>query len=223
MSATMTTAAATPSKSVENWTRLHAEGYFANHRWYKDRLHDLGLKQIAGMLEPQAEDVLLEIGCGYGRLLWHFLPRVSKVIGVELADEPLREAADLLRGRGEHELIRNDGLTLAGVADGSVTAIYSFTVLQHMTRAGAKGYMREAFRVLSRGGRICVQFNCDGAAKESDILDEVREQSLSYTAAQACEVLESAGLRVERVERECLEPIYPGRGLSWLWVLAVKP
>jgi ubiquinone/menaquinone biosynthesis C-methylase UbiE len=176
------------------------------------------------MLNPRAGDVLLEIGCGYGRLLWHLLPFVGagRVIGVELAEQPLAEARELLQDCGDFELIRNDGLTLRGIPDQSITGAYAFTVLQHMTRAGARGYIREAARVLVPGGRVCLQFHCDGTT-ERDILDERREQSISYSATQVCDTIEQAGLRVERLDRECLDATYPGSGLSWLWVLATKP
>jgi ubiquinone/menaquinone biosynthesis C-methylase UbiE len=221
----MTVAAtASPTRNVEHWTGLHAEGYFATHPRYKERLHTLGLERIVAMLNPRADDVLLEIGCGYGRLLWHLLPLVGRgrMIGVELAEEPFAEARQLLKGRGNFELIRNDGLTLRAIPDQSITGVYAFTVLQHMTRAGARGYIREAARILVPGGRVCLQFHCDGTT-ERDILDERREQSISYSATQVCDVIEQAGLRVEHLDRECLDATYPGRKLSWLWVLATKP
>jgi ubiquinone/menaquinone biosynthesis C-methylase UbiE len=217
-------ATASPARNVEHWTGLHAEGYFATHPRYKERVHTLGLERIVALLSPRADDVLLEIGCGYGRLMWHLLPfvRGGRIIGVELAEEPFAEARQLLKDRGEFDLIRNDGLTLRAIPDQSITGAYAFTVLQHMTRAGARGYIREAARVLVPGGRVCLQFLCDGTT-ERDILDEQREQSISYSAAQVCDTIERAGLRVERLDRECLDATYPGSGLSWLWVLASKP
>ncbi len=212
---------ASPKENIRVWNRLHAEGYFATHPRYKERLHTDGLERIVAMLDPRPDDVLLEIGCGYGRLLWHLLPRVAKVIGVDLAAAPLEEARELLKGRGEFELVQGDGLGLSGVGDGSVTGAYAFTVFQHMTREGARGYVREVSRVLAPGGRACFQFFCDGST-DHEILTQAREQSISYSATQVCETVERAGLRVERFERECLDAIYPGRGFSWLWVGARK-
>lgn len=90
-----------------------------------------------------------------------------------------------------------------------------------MTRDGVRGYLREIQRVLAPGGRACLQYFDDGTA-ERDILDNGREQSISYSTTQVCETVEQAGLRVERLDRESLETLYPGSGLSWLWVLATK-
>jgi cyclopropane fatty-acyl-phospholipid synthase-like methyltransferase len=212
---------ASPIENVQVWNRLHAEGYFAKHPRYKERLHTDGLERTVGMLEPRPSDVLLEIGCGYGRLLWHLLPRVARVIGVDLAAPPLAEARELLKGRGAFELVQGDGMGLSGVADGAVTGAYAFTVFQHMTREGACGYVREVGRVLAPGGRACFQFFSDGSA-DREILTQTKEQSISYSATQVCEAVERAGLRVERFERECLDAVYPGRGFSWLWVLGRK-
>gem|GEM_PF-2294631 len=222
---------ATPARNVEHWVRLHAgNAYFNNHPRYQDRLHTLGVERILSLLDPQPDDILLEIGCGYGRLLHHLLPRVRAVIGVDLADEPLAEARRLLATHNRPDdvtLIRNDGLTLAAIPDDSVTAACAFTVLQHMTREGARGYVREAARVLAPGrGRLCLQFHSINAPitpADSEILDLPAEQSIIYTPAQACELVQSAGLRIDRLEREDLDPMYPGAGFAWLWLLATKP
>lgn len=211
--------AASPSQNVRHWTRLHEDGYFATHPRYQDRLHTDGLDRLTAMLAPRPDDVLLEIGCGYGRLLWHLLPRVRHVIGVDLSPAPLAEANDLLTGRGSFELLLGDGVGLPAVPNASVTGVYAFTVFQHMTREGVRAYLREVRRVLASGGRCCFQFFSDGSS-EREIADDRREQSISYSATQVCAAAEGAGLRVERFERECLEHLYPGRGFSWLWVLA---
>src|SRR5690606_10251985 len=120
----------------------------------------------------------LDIGCGYGRLLWHLLPRVQRMIGIDLAEPPLAEARRLVAGRGDCEVLRTDGMTFAPVSDASVTGAYAFTVFQHMTRDGVRGYLRETRRVLAPGGRACFQFFSSRAPAALDILDERREQSV---------------------------------------------
>lgn len=213
---------ASPTQNVQSWTELHENGYFANHPRYRERLHTDGLVRLVDMLRPNPNDTLLEIGCGYGRLLWHMLPRVKRVIGVDLAEQPLGEAKKLLSGRGEFQLVQGDGVGLRGVMDAAVDGAYAFTVFQHMTRDGVHDYIRDVNRVLAPGGRACFQFFSDGSS-ERNIVNETREQSISYSAAQVCASVEQAGLRVERFERECLDAIYPGRGFSWLWLLATSP
>ena len=74
---------------VENWRKLHdGHRYFDDHPRYQDPLHDLGVERVRDMLLPTGVDTVLEIGCGYGRLLYHLLPDVTGVVGIDLAPEP---------------------------------------------------------------------------------------------------------------------------------------
>ncbi|MDX9911526.1 MAG: class I SAM-dependent methyltransferase [Phycisphaerales bacterium] len=218
-----TIARATPQRSVENWRVLHeGNAYFDNHARYQDRLHDRGVAQVLGLLRPSGDETLLEIGCGYGRLLHHLRPHVARVVGIELAHEPLAEAARLLASAGGAELHVGDGVTLQPLGDASIDCACCFTVFQHMTREGVRGYLLELARVLRPGGVAALQFLDDGT-REREIVDEAREQSLGYSASQVCSAVEAAGLRVERLEREDLEGSHPGRGLGWWWVRAARP
>lgn len=213
---------ATSDECVAYWRELHlGNAYFNQHRKYTDRLRPFGLDRIERLLEPTQSDVLLEIGCGYGRLLWHLAPRVSRAIGIELSAEPLDEAARLLEGRGEIELHLGDGMSLSPIKDASVDAAYAFTVFQHMSRRIALSNAREASRVLRPGGRFALQlFVGDGA---DDVRATPGEQSVGYTAAQACTLIEDAGLRVESLEHDPLLDSYPAGDVAWWWLKARKP
>lgn len=203
---------------VANWRELHRQGYFAGHRRYQDRLHARGVAEIDRLLGLTAGDTLLELGCGYGRALYHLLPRVRCAIGIDLAPEPLDEARGLLSGRGECELHVGDGVSLRPVDDGHIDKAFAFTVIQHLTRAQAAAYIAEFARVLRPGGRVCVQFLTGGdtAAEQSA---EVREQSLSYSASQIAALVEGAGLRLTNLE---LAPTNHA-AYFWYWMAADKP
>ncbi|MCK4873044.1 MAG: class I SAM-dependent methyltransferase [Phycisphaerales bacterium] len=211
--------AATPQEAVENWRALHRGGYFRTHRCYQDRTHDDGVANLRRLLKPGKDDVLLEIGCGYGRVLHHLLPDVRRAIGMDIAAEPLDEARELLRGCGDVELLLTDGLSLHPVADASVDAAFAFTVFQHLTRAQVAAYLCEAMRVLRPGGRFCAQF-LTGRDPGADVLDTAQEQSLGYTAAQICSLAEDAGLAVQTLERHLIEN---HKDLAWFWLLAMRP
>ena len=212
------TGKATVPGHIENWRELHRQGYFANHRCYKDRLNTLGIAELMRLLAPSKSDTLLEVGCGYGRALYHLLPSVGRAIGIDLAEEPLREAKGLLAGRGEFELHTGDGATLRPVSNASIDKAFAFTVFQHLTRPQAAAYMREFARVLRPGGRVCVQF-LTGGDTTADQSDTVREQSLSYSAAQIAAMVEYVGLRVTNLD---LGPTNHA-AYFWYWMCADKP
>lgn len=209
--------AAEPAQNVTHWKRLHDEGYFQTHPWYKDRLHDLGVSDIRSRIDLEPRHTLLEVGCGYGRLLWHLLPSVRSVIGVDLHEEPLREARQLLAPRGEADLRVGDGLTLNVVEDQAVDRVVAFTVLQHMTHPGATAYLREMKRVLAPGGLGLVNFH-DETSQRRTILDRPGEQSSTTSPAQIVAMADAAGITIERLDRQSLDPIYPGRGYVWWWL-----
>lgn len=213
---------------VENWRKLHdGHRYFDDHARYQDPLHDLGVERVRNMLQPTEADTVLEIGCGYGRLLYHLLPDVSGVVGIDLAPEPLKKAEELLSARKREEqdvsLVLGDGISLDALDDGCASAAVAFTVFQHMPKVAVGRYLSDLRRVVTPGGRVCFQVADDGKPEhyERDIsADLPKEQATRWSASGICSVVEAAGLTVQRVERECLEETYPGRGISWIWVLA---
>lgn len=205
-------------RHVQNWRELHSRGYFAEHRRYQDRLHARGVEEVSRLLGLTADDTLLELGCGYGRALYHLLPRVRRVIGIDLAPEPFEEARALLGGRGEFSLHVGDGVSLRPIADASIDKAFAFTVFQHLTRVQAAAYMAEFARVLRPGGRVCVQF-LTGGDTAADQADDVREQSLSYSPTQVSAMVERAGLRLTNLE---LAPTNHA-AYFWYWMAADKP
>lgn len=213
-----TGSAATVSGHVANWRELHRQGYFANHRCYRDKLNVLGIEELTRLLEPAPTDTLLELGCGYGRALYHLLPHVRHAIGIDLAKEPLDEARGLLAGRGEFTLHVGDGVSLRPVADDCVDKAFAFTVIQHLTRAQAAAYVAEFARILRPGGRVCIQF-LTGGDTTADQSDTVREQSLSYSASQIAQLVERSGLRLTHLE---LGPTNHAT-YFWYWMVADKP
>lgn len=213
---------------VENWRKLHdGHRYFDDHPRYQDPLHDLGVERVRDMLLPTGVDTVLEIGCGYGRLLYHLLPDVTGVVGIDLAPEPLAKAEELLATRKRDEqrvsLVLGDGISLDALDDGCASAAVAFTVFQHMPKVAVGRYLEDLRRILTPGGRVCFQVADDGTPEHygRDICADLpKEQATRWCASGICAVVEAAGLTVQRVDRECLKHTYPGRGMSWIWVLA---
>ena len=204
--------------SIRNWQRMHEEKYFQIHRCYQDRLYDDGVAMLRNLLDFQDTDDVLEIGCGYGRLMYHLAPTVSRITGIDLADEPLHEAAELLAEYDNVGLIHGSGCSLSDVANYSIDKAYAFTVFQHIPDDLVKIYLDEVNRVLCPGGYFCAQF-LTGSGLPAKIEDEAREQSFCRNAAEICEYAENAGLEVYMLQREVLPRFI---NLDWYWLLARK-
>ncbi len=117
---------------------------------------DITLTSLGLTLGP--EDVVLDLGCGVGRLTRALAHRAHSVIALDVSAEMLARAQaanpDLVNVRWVH----SDGTTLAPVADGLLDACLSLVVLQHIPDPAVQvGYVAEMARVLRPGGWAAFQ------------------------------------------------------------------
>lgn len=115
------------------------------------------------------EDAALEIGCGVGRMTRRLSERAGSVLAVDVSEEMLNRCRANLAERANVTFARvpGDG-SLPDVADGSVQVVFSYITLQHVpTRQAQLRYLREAGRVLGRGGRLAIQIRGLGVAARS--------------------------------------------------------
>lgn len=111
------------------------------------------LAEVAGIAPT---DVILEIGCGIGRVGKVLAPRCQQWIGVDVSANMLRYAADNLQGITNTRFVETNGFDLSAIPDQSVDLVYSTVVFMHLDDFERFGYVREALRVLRPGGRLYV-------------------------------------------------------------------
>ena len=119
------------------------------------------LLELTGVaLRP--EDVVLDIGCGVGRLTRVAAARAGQVIGVDVSSEMLERARALNAALANARWVHGDGRGLPGVGEGEVDAVISLVVFQHVPDpAVTLGYVREMGRVLRPGGWAAFQVSTD--------------------------------------------------------------
>jgi SAM-dependent methyltransferase len=117
-------------------------------------------EQTLGFLQESVgirkDDVVLEIGCGIGRVGRVVAPLCGKWIGCDVASNMLALAAERLKDLPGVELKEISGYNLNGVADASVDVVYCTVVFMHLESWDRYNYISEAFRVLRPSGRIYV-------------------------------------------------------------------
>lgn len=108
---------------------------------------------------PEGRDLAVEIGSGLGRVCKALGARFDHVVGLDISSAMVERARDLVVK--EHiGFMVSDGRSLAGVEDGVVDLVLSFTVFQHIPSAAViDGYLAEAGRVLRPGGVFVFQWN----------------------------------------------------------------
>jgi SAM-dependent methyltransferase len=129
--------------------------------WQAEELVNYFLAGLQARIAP--DDVVLEIGCGLGRITRVLADRAAQVVALDVSDEMLRRAAELNPELGNVRWMLGDGVTLTGCEDGSVDACVSVVVLQHVPREVTLGYVGELGRVLRPGGWAALQVSDDPA------------------------------------------------------------
>jgi len=103
-----------------------------------------------------ADDVVLEIGAGVGRVGATIAPLCKEWIGVDVSSNMVKHIAKRLAGLGNVRAVESNGYDLSGIADRSVDLVYSTVVFMHLDEWDRYSYIKEGLRVLRPGGRMLV-------------------------------------------------------------------
>lgn len=147
--------------------------YFVDNRIkYKDpaeeeRFWEMGrsdLDRLLGAVDVVLEPdwVVVEIGCGVGRLTRVIADRAASVKALDVSAEMLSIAENENATLTNVEWILGDGVSLTGVDDGLADAVVSHVVFQHIPDPQITlGYIREVGRVLRSGGVAALHLSND--------------------------------------------------------------
>jgi len=103
-----------------------------------------------------ADDDVLEIGCGAGRVGRFLAPACRHWTGGDVSPNMLHFAATSLADLPNVSMVPLNGYDLAGVADRSLDVVYCTGVFMHLDEWERFRYVVEARRVLRPGGRVYV-------------------------------------------------------------------
>ncbi len=135
-----------------NEARVSVAGYSDDAEWERTGLESTELLVRVCRIEPA--DVVMEIGCGAGRIAHTLAPRCAKWIGGDVSVNMLGHAAEALKDVSNIELVALAGSDLRAIGDESLDVIYCTVVFMHLDEWDRFRYVSEMYRVLKPGGRV---------------------------------------------------------------------
>jgi len=158
---------------------LHVSGYTDEVRFLESADHTADiLRHTVGV---RRSDVVLEIGCGVGRVGGVLAPFVREWIGCDVSANMLQIAGRRLLGLENTRLQEISGYDLQPIADASIDVVYTTVVFMHLEEWDRYNYVLEAYRALKPGGR----FYCDNVDLASSAGWQVFEESRRHFQPQA--------------------------------------
>jgi SAM-dependent methyltransferase len=122
------------------------------------------LRALLGALKVRlpADPVVVDIGCGLGRLTRPLARDAARVIAIDISEEMLVQARELNRSLQNVEWVHGDGESLRPIPDASADVCISHVVFRHIPDpAITLGYIREMGRVLKPGGFAAFELSND--------------------------------------------------------------
>lgn len=106
----------------------------------------------------RADSIVLDLGCGIGRLEKPLAPYCKEIHGVDVSDRMIAFARKRLRGIQNVHFCRNNGHDLLIFHSEMFDFAFSLLVIQHLDKLDAYLYLEELYRVLKKGGMAYLEF-----------------------------------------------------------------
>jgi len=105
--------------------------------------------------------ILLDIGCGSGRMTEFMAEDFYETIGIDISREMINQARERLEDITNVKFIESDGENIP-LPNESIGMAFSYLVFQHMkTREMVESNFREVYRILKPGGLFKVRVRID--------------------------------------------------------------
>ncbi len=117
--------------------------------FYIDLLHKIALEEV---LDLRGDEVVLDFGCGSGRIAYWIAPKVKRVVGLEVTPEMI-DLAERHRTAENVEFMVYEGAGFPQIPY-PIDIVLSLGVLQHTEREKLKKIVSEMARCLKKDGKL---------------------------------------------------------------------
>lgn len=137
---------------------LHRDHWFRNNAAKRE----LRWRELLRMLEPSADDRVLEIGCAAGAHSLRLAPLCREVVGIDLATAAIEraQARAVASHVGNARFLRLDATDLSPLAEASFDKIAAIDFVEHVDDPTLLAVLAECRRLLRDGGRLAIFTPC---------------------------------------------------------------
>src|SRR4051794_209473 len=144
----------TKLSETERSAKMHVGGFEDEETFEHEGIRTK--EHLLSSVGIRLDDVVVEIGCGVGRVGKQLASLCRKWIGCDVSPNMLALAAKRLAQFSNVELHEISGFDLRPLADQSADVVYCTVVFMHLDEWDRYNYIVEAHRVLRPGGRIFI-------------------------------------------------------------------
>lgn len=142
--------------SLLDYSRVDEAEFWSSGRDNLDRTLEIFDRRIG------ADDRVVEIGCGIGRITRAIAERAASVVAIDVSSEMVNRCRQALGGLDNVSVLLGSGSDLSGIPDATADVVYSFIVFQHVPDPRITcQYIRDMGRVLRPGGWAIFQVSED--------------------------------------------------------------
>ncbi|MEX2140903.1 MAG: class I SAM-dependent methyltransferase [Pirellulales bacterium] len=141
------------------WTEMQRRDSGADvyEKYFSKFATSVEKESILAALQPSADDVVIELGVGTGRMASAYAPLVRGVLGVDLSRRSLEIARSRLEAVGAKFCLVQSDVCRLPIKTGCFGKAVSPEVFEHLLSAQARNDgLAEAARILGPGGRFII-------------------------------------------------------------------
>ncbi len=179
---------------TNRWTNINADEAMINSSYYP--------LKYSNMVVKNKNDLILEAGCGNGRILRYYHNKNHKIIGIDF----IKEAIKKIKKVGPSIDAREGNILKLDFDDEYFDIILAFGLYHNFNSKNLSKALNETYRILKKDGKICVSFRSDNIHEL--IIDYINRDKFSkskkfhkmnLTKKEFKELLENHGFKINRI------------------------
>tara|TARA_B100000989_G_scaffold262494_1_gene213996 strand:+ start:1601 stop:2374 length:774 start_codon:yes stop_codon:yes gene_type:complete len=178
----------------KRWTDIDVDQPMINESYYP--------LKYSNMLINDKSYVILEAGCGVGRVLRYYHNRNFKIIGIDFIEEAIHKLKEVDKTLD----VRFGNILNLNFKDDTFDIVLAFGLFHNFHSENLIKSIRETYRVLKKGGKLCASFRADNI--QEFIVDWIRKDKnveskefhkLNLTKKEFINLLQDNGFKIDEV------------------------